>query len=108
MGNYINKLPDGTRLGLLKLRQIEALPSATKIIGECPKSFRDIPEDKVFVAVVWNPPWDAAIICDTEGEFDYVMDSPKHGDNRPTTYFLIDRGDVQKMADYPLDSDQKN
>jgi hypothetical protein len=107
VGNYINKLPDGT--GLLARGKSDAIATvATKELLALPYRFGDVPLGQVLVCVVDNGPFsfEAALVCDTERDWRRVHYSNTRSlSPRPTRYFIIDRDDARQMADEPLDSE---
>ena len=105
MGNYINKLPTGEPLDAYgKSKAIARLPDVRELL-EPPQQLDQVPEGFVFVAVVVNHPWEAALICDTESEIAYIQAGYRR-DRRETRYFYVKRDDVRKMADQQLESEQ--
>jgi hypothetical protein len=135
MGNYINKMPNGTGLEALgKADAIASVPGVTEISDIRHIDYDKIPEDKILVVVATNghsrlreekqeggrfanfiletdptvpfePTFDAAMVCDTKGEFRHVLQCLASGDVRPMRFFLVPRDDVRTMADFPLESE---
>jgi hypothetical protein len=104
MGNYINKLPNGTMLGPEKSGDLAAF--CDEELAELPQ-FEHIPAGLVLVCIVDTGPWEAALVADTKKTWDRVNNSKAHGDKRPVRFFLIKREWVRQMADKALDSDKE-
>jgi len=105
MGNYCNKLPDGTELhGRGKAEALAQIPWAREL-NHLP-TVASLPSDKVLVVVVDNGPFsfEAALVCDTEKARNRVERAKQMGDKRVTRFFLLNRSDVEKMADQPLEA----
>jgi hypothetical protein len=105
MGNYINKLPDGTSLDF-RGKADEIAKIAVAELPSLPASLDKVMRDNVLVCVVDNGPmsFEAAMVCDTEHDRRRIERSNSYNP-RPTRYFLIDRDDARKIADMPLESE---
>jgi hypothetical protein len=110
--NYLKTTPKGEPLGhdissVLASFCDEELPDFPQ--------FNHIPTGLILLCVVTNqnkynsqePLFEAALICDTEEEWERVNQSICNGDKRPIRYFLVKREWVRQMTDKPLASDQE-
>lgn len=102
MGNYIEKKPDGEKLGPEKSSVLAAF--CDEELQDLPR-FELIPEGLILVSVVDNGNFEAALVCDTEYDLNRVKHSIKIGDTRPVRFFLVKREWVRQMTDRPLESD---
>ena len=58
------------------------------LLEECPRAWREWPDDKSLIVVVTNGTWEAAAVAFSEAEFRMFTDPE---DKRPKQYLLMDR-----------------
>jgi hypothetical protein len=104
MGNYLKKKPNGEPLEHEKSPDLAAF--CDEELSELP-AFDTIPHGLILICVVDNGGWEAALVADTEYQYNRVKESANEGDTRPVRFFLMKREWVRQMADKPLESDKE-
>jgi hypothetical protein len=102
MGNYLKKFPNGKLLDNEKSSVVASF--CDEELKDLPE-FNLIPEGLLFISVVDNGGFEAALVVDNQHDYDRVKRALNIGDERPTRYFLVKREWVRQMADKPLESD---